>query len=121
MKPFTIETPVLGLKYLSFQDWSYRRMGRRRDFLSQSFFHVLFGEHQDAKAITLKFSSRRSKNSVRVFIRKWLHGPLELATHWTFYSIDPDADAWLRKNTPLGTLKPGESATVYVTLYVHGE
>ena len=117
MKPFTVETPVLRLRY-AYNSYDYYRKYKQLIFLSEFAYRVIFGETLEASTINLKISSRNSLGSVELSVDFDGHG-LRYKDIWSFYYFDPDFNRWLCENTPLGDLKPGESATNYVTLCVH--
>jgi hypothetical protein len=129
MKPFTIETPVLRLNYSG--DY-YRYRGE--EILCRDYLAKLFQIEQPGR-ISFLLSSKYSRDAwkMTVSVMAWedyAFGSDESDDVYFFMCDKFDeptelasgiGDRWLCKHTPLGDLKPGESATVYVTLYVHEE
>lgn len=128
MKSFTIETPVLRLRYKNYYCYRgvkiicYNRLAelfqieqpKRISFLLSSKYS------RDAKKFTVEVVSSEDYAfivypacDVYFFDCDKFDEPMELASGV--------ADDWLHKHTPLGDLKPGEPATIYVTLFVHEE
>jgi hypothetical protein len=123
MKPFTIETPVLRLNDGGFYYW-YRGEG----VVCRNGLDELF-QIDNPKRISFLLSSKYSRNAYKmtVFVESWLDYPDDVYLFWCDKLDEPTelssgiADRWLSKHTPLGDLKPGESATIYVTLFVQEE
>jgi hypothetical protein len=129
MKTFVIETPVLRLRYDKFY-YQYRGYSIMcRDVLAKLF------QIEQPKRISFLLSSKYSRNAKKftVEVIPWESYEFAKSQGCDAYFFDCDkfneptelansiADRWLSKHTPLGQLKPGESATVYVTLFVHEE
>lgn len=123
MKPFTIETPVLNLSHSKFY---YRYRGEEilcRDGLAKLF------QIEQPKRISFLLSSKYSRDAwkMTVTVESWMNYPDDVYLFMCDKFDEPTelasgiGDRWLSKHTPLGDLKPGESATIYVTLFVHEE
>jgi len=116
MKPFTIETPVLRFKECCDEYVADSGEVVCKHVLAK-LFYVSWAE-----TISFKISTRKSAAAIAMSLE--VGGCNHVYWHYVngvyVYTTD-GVNNWLCKHTPLGDLKPGESATVYVTLYVHEE
>jgi len=114
MKPFTIEMPVL-------------RTNRRGSFISDTGISICKYELDKlyclsrVKSISFRLSTKMTVDAYAVRFYRFADYNFHCFVNEKVMATNLSVNVWLRENTPLGTLKPGESATVYVTLYVHGE
>ena len=129
MKPFEVETPVLRLSHSKFY---YRYRGV--DIVCHDGLAKLF-QIEQPKRISFLLSSKYSRDAwkMTVSVMAWedyAFGSDESDDVYYFMCDKFDeptelasgiGDRWLSKHAPLGDIQPGESATVYVTLFVHEE
>jgi hypothetical protein len=118
MKPFTIETPVMRLGTIT--KWSQPYYQYRQCCVCHAVLAKMFKIDRPS-LISLKLSTRPSREAQQVKLYL-VNGFFEIESKPfdnTTWLRGLSTDEWLRKNTPLGQLRPGESATVYVTLFVH--
>jgi hypothetical protein len=114
MEPFTIETPVLRLG----RDFFYSDETEVICKIELAKMYFLAG----AKTISFLISTQKRRNAHEVMFERHQGDTYYHCTiHGVYKYLAAQTGRWLLRNTPLGTLAPGESATVYVTLYVHGE